>query len=102
MDAVQPDGSVDKDVNSGDRLGTRISLRFEPNDQLTVTPRIIYQEVNMDGWNRIDAYNILANPFTTSRAPVTLGKRELFTQFDEPFSDDEPGAQKQRSSSTRG
>ena len=88
MDAVQPDGSVDQDVNSGDRLGTRISLRFEPNDQLTITPRIVYQEVNMDGWNRIDAYNILANPFTTTRPPVTLGKRELFTQIDEPFSDE--------------
>jgi len=88
MDAVQPDGSVDDDVNSGDRFGTRLSLLFAPNDQLTITPRIIYQEVNMDGWNRIDVYNILANPFTTSRPPVTLGKRELFTQIDEPFSDE--------------
>jgi len=88
MDAVQPDGSVDDDVNSGDRFGTRISLLFAPNDQLTITPRIIYQEVNMDGWNRIDVYNILANPFTTSRPPVTLGKRELFTQIDEPFTDE--------------
>jgi iron complex outermembrane receptor protein len=88
MDAVQPDGSVDDDVNSGDRFGTRISLLFAPNDQLTITPRIIYQEVNMDGWNRIDVYNILANPFTTSRPPVTLGKRELFTQIEEPFSDE--------------
>ena len=88
MDAVQPDFSVNKNVNSGERFGTRLSLRFEPNDQLTITPRIIYQEVNMDGWNRIDVYNILANQYTTSRPPVTLGKRELFTQVDEPFSDE--------------
>ena len=88
MDAVQPDGSVDSDVNSGDRIGTRLSMRFEPNDQWTITPRIVYQKVEMDGWNRIDDYNILANPFTTTREPVTLGKRELFTQFDEPFSDE--------------
>jgi len=87
MDAVQPDGSVDSDVNTGDRIGTRLSMRFEPSDQWTITPRIVYQKVETDGWNRIDDYNILANPFTTSREPVTLGKRELFTQFDEPFSD---------------
>ena len=34
---------------------------------LTITPRIVYQKVEMDGWNRIDAFNILANPFTTTR-----------------------------------
>jgi iron complex outermembrane recepter protein len=42
----------------------------------------------MNGWNRIDAFNILANPYTTSRPPVTLGERQLFTQIDEPFTDD--------------
>jgi len=42
----------------------------------------------MDGWNRINAFNILANPYTTSRPPVTLGERQLFTQINEPFTDD--------------
>jgi iron complex outermembrane receptor protein len=42
----------------------------------------------MDGWNRIDDYNILANPFTTTRPAVTLGPRQLFTQIGEPFTDD--------------
>jgi hypothetical protein len=42
----------------------------------------------MDGWNRIDDYNILANPYTTTRSPVTLGERQLFTQIPEPFKDD--------------
>ena len=41
----------------------------------------------MDGWNRIDAYNILANPFTTTRPAVTLGERQQFTQIDEPYTD---------------
>ncbi|MCB1036498.1 MAG: TonB-dependent receptor, partial [Acidobacteria bacterium] len=88
MDAVQPDLSVRKDVNSGDRAGVRWAFRFEPSDKLTITPRLIYQEVDMDGWNRIDAYNILANPFTTTRPAVTLGEREQFTQIEEPFTDD--------------
>ena len=87
-DAVQPNLSVKEDVNSGDRAGIRLALRMEPNESLTVTPRIIYQEVNMDGWNRQDAYNILANPFTTTRPAVTLGEHEIFTQLDESFTDE--------------
>jgi len=88
MDAVQPGGGVNEDVNSGDRTGARLALRFAPNDRLTVTPRLLYQEVRMDGWNRIDDYNILANPFTTTRPRVSLGEREQFTQIEEPYTDD--------------
>ena len=88
MDAVQPDLRVDEDVNSGSRTGARWAFRFEPNEKVTVTPRVIYQEVDMDGWNRIDDFNILANPYTTTRPAVNLGERELFTQFDEPYTDE--------------
>ena len=42
----------------------------------------------MDGWNRIDDFNILANPYTTTRPAVTLGERRQFTQIEEPFTDD--------------
>ena len=88
MDAVQPDFSVDENVNTGARTGVRAALRFSPSEAFTITPRIIVQQVEMDGWNRIDAYNILANPFTTTRPPVTLDERQLFTQIEEPFTDD--------------
>ena len=88
MDAVQPGLGVNGDVNGGDRIGLRWTVRMTPNDKLTVTPRILYQEVSMDGWNRIDDYNILGNPFTTTRPAVDLGEREQFTQFEEPFTDD--------------
>ena len=54
---------------------------------LTITPRFVYQKVSMEGWNRFDEYNILANPFTTSRPPVTLAEDQLFLQLDEPFTD---------------
>jgi iron complex outermembrane receptor protein len=88
MDAVQPDLRVDEDVNSGSRTGVRLAIRAEPNDRLTITPRLIYQELDMDGWNRIDDFNILANPYTTTRPAVDLGERQLFTQFEEPTTDD--------------
>ncbi len=88
MDALQPDFRIDEDVNTGDRTGVRLTIRAEPNDKLAITPRLIYQELDMDGWNRIDVFNILANPFTTTRPPVTLGERELFTQLEEKTTDD--------------
>ena len=88
MDAVQPDFSVNEDVNTGTRAGVRAALRLEPSDRFSITPRVVFQKVEMDGWNRIDAFNILANPYTTSRPPVTLGERQLFTQIEEPFTDD--------------
>jgi iron complex outermembrane recepter protein len=88
IDAVQPDLTVKKDVNDGSRSGVRAAVRIEPGDRLTITPRFAYQAVNFDGWNRIDAFNILANPYTTTRPAVTLGEREQFTQLEEKFSDD--------------
>jgi len=87
IDAVQPDLSVKKNVNGGDRAGARWSLKVQPNDDFTITPRVLYQEVKMDGFNRVDAYNILANPFTTTRPAVTLGRYQQFTQTGEPFTD---------------
>lgn len=88
MDSIQPDLSTDEDVNDGHRSGFRATARFAPNERLSVTPRILYQKVGMNGWNRVDAYNILANPFTTTRPAITLDEREQFTQLEEEFSDD--------------
>ena len=88
IDAVQPNLSVNEDVNDGDRLGARLAFRFEPNEQLTITPRLLFQKVEMNGWNRIDDFNILGNPYTTTRPKVFLGEREQFTQIDEPFEDE--------------
>jgi iron complex outermembrane recepter protein len=58
------------------------------SENLSITPRIVYQRLQTDGWNRNDAFNILANPFTTSRSAVTLGEREQFTQLQEKYTDD--------------
>ncbi|HET7712405.1 MAG TPA: TonB-dependent receptor [Thermoanaerobaculia bacterium] len=88
IDAVQPSLQVNEDVNTGYRAGARLGFRFEPNDRLSLTPRILYQQVETDGWNRIDVFNILANPYTTTRPKVELGERRQFTQFEEPFTDD--------------
>lgn len=88
MDAVQPNLSTKSDVNDGSKAGVRASVKFAPNDRFSITPRIVAQRVKTNGWNRIDAFNILANPYTTTRPKVTLGEREQFTQIGEPFTDD--------------
>jgi len=88
IDAVQPDLSVDEDVNTGYRTGVRAAISIAPSDRLIVTPRVVYQKVKMDGWNRVDAFNILANPFTTTRPAVSFGEREQFAQLEEVFTDE--------------
>jgi iron complex outermembrane receptor protein len=88
IEAVQPDLSTEDNVNDGFRTGVRAAMRIAPDDRTAITPRVVYQRVGMDGWNRIDEYNILANPFTTTRPPVTLGGRRQFTQLTEEFTDD--------------
>ncbi|HEX6628581.1 MAG TPA: TonB-dependent receptor, partial [Gemmatimonadaceae bacterium] len=87
MDAVQPGLNVKENINTSDRSGVRAALRVSPTARFSITPRVVYQAVNADGWNRHDEYNLLANPYTTSRPAVTLAPRELFTQITEPYKD---------------
>jgi iron complex outermembrane receptor protein len=87
-DAVQPDLSVDQDVNDGSRKGARVAVTLAPTEKLTITPRLVSQRVETNGWNLQDEFNILANPFTTSRPAVTFDDRQEFTQIDEELKDD--------------
>ncbi|HYX74112.1 MAG TPA: TonB-dependent receptor [Steroidobacteraceae bacterium] len=86
IDAIQPDGSVKQDVNDGDRTGVRLSFLWKPNDQLSITPRVVYQNLDTNGFPRVDQYNILANPYTTV-APVTIGNLQQYTQQRESLLD---------------
>jgi outer membrane receptor protein involved in Fe transport len=79
---------LNRDVNGGTRYGVRAAMRFEPNENLAITPRVIYQKVDMDGFNRTDAWNILGNPYTTTEPRVTLGDRDQYTQLQEQFKDE--------------
>jgi iron complex outermembrane recepter protein len=86
IDAIQPGGGLKKDVNDGDRAGVRLALLVKPSDELSITPRVIYQNLSTNGYPRVDLYNILANPYTTV-APVSIGSREQYTQQREGLSD---------------
>jgi iron complex outermembrane receptor protein len=88
IDATQPDLTVRENQDSGTKAGGRIALRFQPFEELSITPRVIYQNLETDGFPRIDFYNILGNPFTTTQPPVNLGERGQFTQLSEGIDDD--------------
>jgi iron complex outermembrane receptor protein len=88
IDAIRPGGSVDDDVNGGTRQGARVALRLEPTENIAITPRVIYQEMDVDGFNRMDIWNILANPFTTTEPAIAIGERQQYTNFRERFTDD--------------
>jgi iron complex outermembrane receptor protein len=86
IDAIQPGGEANKDVNDGDRVGARLSFLWKPNDSLSITPRVVYQELTTNGYPRVDLYNILANPYTTV-APVSIGNLQQYTQQRESLLD---------------
>jgi iron complex outermembrane receptor protein len=88
IDAVQPDLSVKENVDSGTKTGGRVAMLFQPNDSLSITPRIVYQKLETDGYPRIDVYNILGNEFMTTEPPVNLGERQQFTQLEEGLTDE--------------
>lgn len=88
IDALRENGNFKEDVNSGSRYGGRIALALQPTDTLTITPRIVFQSIETDGFNREEVYNLFANPFTTTRPPVQLGEREQYLRLDEAFEDD--------------
>jgi iron complex outermembrane receptor protein len=79
IDAIGPAGG--EDVNGGSRTGGRIAFTFQPNDRLTLTPRILYQEIDTDGFNRAEAFNWLSGR-------STLPENTQFLLLGEGFSDE--------------
>ncbi len=86
IDANKEGGSVDEDVNDGDRFGGRIALLWEPTENLSITPRVIYQKIDLGGFNRQEVFNLFANPYTAP--PTPLGEREQHLLLDEAFEDE--------------
>ncbi|HWH17877.1 MAG TPA: TonB-dependent receptor plug domain-containing protein, partial [Allosphingosinicella sp.] len=88
IDALREGGGIDENVNDGTRTGGRIALLIEPTADVSITPRVVYQQIRADGFNRQEVYNLYANPFTTTRPAVTFDERQQFLLLDEEFRDD--------------
>jgi iron complex outermembrane recepter protein len=87
IDALTPAGTQ-KDVNDGKRYGGRLAITFEPSDNISITPRIVYQKIETNGFNRQETFNLFANPFTTTRPAVTFKERQQFLLLNEAFEDE--------------
>lgn len=85
-DAMGPGGG--EDVNEGERTGGRLSFTFQPNQNITITPRLVYQKVTADGFNREEVFNLYANRFTTTVPPVTFGDHQQYLLQREKFEDE--------------
>jgi iron complex outermembrane receptor protein len=88
IDSYYPGRAVREDVNSGEKSGARVAMLFQPNENISITPRIVYQKLETDGYPRIDVYNILGNPYTTTQPPVNPGRRGQVTQIREGIDDE--------------
>ncbi len=88
IDALGEGGSLTKDVNSGNRSGIRAALTMMPNETWTITPRLIYQEIDSGGFNRQDVFSLYANPDTTTRPAIQLDERQQYLLLEEEFSDE--------------
>lgn len=86
--ALREGGGREEDINSGSRTGGRVALAVMPTEDITITPRIVYQEIEADGFNRQEVFNLYANPFTTTRPAVTFRERQQFLLLDEAFKDE--------------
>ena len=84
VDAVGP--AAGKNINDGTRAGGRISLLWEPTPNIKITPRVVYQEVRADGFNRQEVFNIYSNAFTTPA--YNADEREQYLKLREEFRDD--------------
>ena len=88
IDAIQPGGSLNQNVNTETRDGGRLALLWKPTDNLTIEPRYVFQNLWGGGYPRIDAYNILANQFMTTQPAITIGDRQQYTQLNEGPNDE--------------
>ena len=82
VDAIGPAGG--ENINDGRRIGGRLALLWEPAPNIRITPRVVYQEVRADGFNREDRYNF----YTTFTSEPDVGDRTQYLKLREEFKDD--------------
>ena len=65
----------------------------------SITPRVVYQEIRANGFNREEIYNLYANQFTTRRG--VLGEREQYLLLREKFTRQDPARRPHRQRRSR-
>ena len=85
IDAVGP--AAGKNVNDGNRFGTRVSLLWQPVPEIKITPRLVFQRATANGFNREDHYIMYDNQFTSGAGGADLGRRTQYLLRPERFRD---------------
>ena len=83
IDAIGPAGG--EDVNDGERTGGRVAFTVDTGEGFSITPRVVYQKITANGFNRQEIYNLYANPYTTTRPAVQFDEREQYLRLREAF-----------------
>lgn len=83
VDAVGP--AAGENVNDGTRSGLRLSLLWQPVETVKITPRVVVQDIEADGFNRQEIFNVYSNAFTTP--PRVFNEREQYLLLREKFRD---------------
>ncbi|SMC98677.1 TonB-dependent receptor [Novosphingobium sp. B1] len=80
IDAVGP--AAGKNINDGERYGVRAALLFEPVAGLKITPRVVYQDIKTNGFNRAEVYHLYQSPLAGAPAlPENTQYLKLREQF---------------------
>lgn len=83
INAIGP--AAGKNINDGRRYGGRLAVLWEPAPGIKVTPRIIYQDIKTNGFNREDVYNLYYNPLISSSDVIP--ERTQYLKLREGFRD---------------
>lgn len=83
INAIGP--AAGKNINDGERYGGRVSLLWEPAAGISIVPRLVYQDVKANGFNRQDKYNLYYNPLINPSD--TLPDRTQYLKLREQFRD---------------
>ena len=86
IDAIGP--AAGNDINGGSRVGGRLSLLWQPVEEFKITPRIVYQKIKANGFNREERYNLYFNEFTSVGSDEGPGERTQYLQLREDFEDE--------------
>ena len=80
INAVGP--AAGKNINDGERYGVRAALLFEPVAGLKITPRVVYQDIKTNGFNRAEVYHLYQSPLAGAPAlPENTQYLKLREQF---------------------
>lgn len=83
IDAIGP--AAGENINDGRRYGGRVSLLLEPTEGMKITPRVVYQDVKANGFNRQDVYNFYSSPLVS--AANVFPERTQYLKLREQFRD---------------